>query len=125
MAAQQLTITGNLVGDPELKFTPNGAAVASLTVAVQDRYRDRSGEFKDGATTYFDVTAWRDLAEHCAASLSKGTRVVVTGSITSSSYEKEDGTKGYRWGVQADDVAASLRFAEATIRRAVRETARS
>ena len=75
----QVTIVGNLTDDPELRYTPNGAAVAKFRVAVSPRFKDENGQWKDGDTSYFSISAWRALAENAAESLTRGTRVVVTG----------------------------------------------
>lgn len=120
MGAQQITITGNLTQDPEIRFSDGGAAVARLTVAANERYRDKSGAWKDGDSFFADVSCWRELAERVGASLHKGDRVIVTGHLKSRRWEKPDGTTGYATALEADDVAASVRFAEVSIRRVVR-----
>ena len=74
----QVTIVGNLTDDPELRYTPNGAAVAKFRVAVNRRYKDQSGEWKDGDTSYFTVNAWRTLAENVAETLTRGANVIVS-----------------------------------------------
>ena len=80
MAANHVTLIGNLVDDPELRFTPSGVAMAKIRFAVNRRYQDRNGEWQED-TSFFGGTLWRDAAENCAESLSKGTRVIVTGRL--------------------------------------------
>ena len=112
MADTHVTITGNLTDDPELKFIPNGNAVANFRVAVTARVRD--GEtWRDGDTSYFRVNCWRQLAEHVADSLSKGDRAVVIGRLKSRSWETPEGDKRSVVEVEADEVAPSLRWATA------------
>ena len=116
VADTHVTITGNLTDDPELKFTPNGVAVASFRIAVTPRVRD--GEtWRDGETSFFRVNAWRDLAEHVGDSLSKGDRAVVIGRLRSRSWETAEGEKRSVVEVEADEVAVSLRWATATVER--------
>ena len=114
----QVTIVGNLTRDPELRYTPNGAAVVKLGVAVSRRVKDEtSGQWKDADTSFFDVTAWRSLAENIAESLAQGNRVVVTGRLRMSSWETQDGEKRSRVEIEADEVAPSLRWATAKLER--------
>jgi len=121
MTAINVTVIGNLARDPELRYTPTGAAVASFTVASSERYRDNSGEWHDGPTSWVRCNAWRDLAEHVAETLGKGDRVIVTGKIAQRDYEiTAPGGKGApekrtTWEVRADDVGPSLRSATAKI----------
>src|SRR3979409_2166664 len=96
MAAGDVTITviGNLTDDPELRFTPSGAAVAKFRVASTPRFLDKtSGEWKDGEPLFLACTAWRQLAEHVAESLTRGVRVIVTGRLRQRSYETKEGEK--------------------------------
>ena len=109
----QVTIVGNLTRDPELRYTPNGAAVVKLGVAVSRRVRDESGQWKDADTSFFDVTAWRSLAENIAESLTQGTRVVVTGRLRTNSWETAEGERRSKVEIEADEVAPSLRWATA------------
>jgi len=89
-----LTITGNLTADPELRFTGTGTAVAAFTVAASRRVYDQaSGQWKDGDTLFLRCSAWRDLADHVAESLSKGMRVIVTGRLKQRTYETSEGEK--------------------------------
>jgi single-strand DNA-binding protein len=114
-----VTIVGNLTADPELRFTSGGHPVASIDVAVSKRVKDNN-EWKDELQGFFRVTCWRDLAENCAESLTKGMRVVVVGSLKESRWEK-DGQKHSRVEIAADEVAPSLRFASAQIRKTERK----
>ena len=117
MADTHVTITGNLTDDPELKVIPNGNAVANFRVAVTARVRD--GEtWRDGDTSFFRVTCWRDLAEHVADSLAKGDRAVIIGRLKSRSWETPEGERRSVVEVDADEVAPSLRFAVARPERA-------
>jgi single-strand DNA-binding protein len=110
MADTHVTITGNLTDDPEVRFTPNGNAVANFRLAVTARVRD--GEtWRDGDTSYFRINVWRQLAEHVADSLSKGDRAVVIGRLRSRSWETPEGERRSVVEVEADEVAPSLRWA--------------
>ncbi len=114
-----LTIIGNLTSDPELRFTPSGAAVASFTVASTPRTFDRqSNEWKDGETLFMRCSAWRDLAENVAQSCSRGSKVMVTGRLGSRSYETKEGEKRTTMEMQADEVGAALSRATVQITRA-------
>jgi len=113
-----ITIVGNLTGDPDLRFTPAGVAVAKFTVASTPRVYDKaSGEYRDGEPLFLTCTAWRDLAEHAAESLSKGARVIVTGRLRLSRWETDDGEKRSAYGLDVDEVGPSLRFATCTVHR--------
>jgi single-strand DNA-binding protein len=117
MADTHVTIIGNLTDDPELKYTPNGAAVTNFRVAVTARVRD--GEtWRDGDTSFFRINCWRQLAEHAADSLSKGDRAVIIGRLKSRSWETPEGDKRSVVEVEADEVAPSLRWAIAKPERA-------
>jgi single-strand DNA-binding protein len=119
MADTHVTLIGNLTDDPELKFTANGAAVASFRLAVTPRVKD-GDTWRDGDTSFFRVNAWRDLAENLHESLPKGTRVVVVGQLKSRSWETPEGEKRSVVEVTADDVAPSLRWATASVERTSR-----
>lgn len=126
MSATQITITGNLTDDPELRFTPNGQAVTKFVVACNERYRDRtSGEWKDGGTAFLTCQAWRSLAENVAESLTRGARVVVTGVIRQRSYETREGEKRTVYEVTASDVGASLTYASAKLTKTARRNGES
>lgn len=112
-----ITIIGNLTGDPELRFTPSGAAVANFTVASTPRQFDRqSNEWKDGETLFMRCSVWREAAENVAESLTRGSRVVVQGRLVSRSWEdKESGQKRSVMEMQVDEVGPSLRYATAKV----------
>lgn len=112
-----VTIVGNLTRDPELRFTPSGQATASFGVAVNRRWQDRSTQEWQEQVSFFDVVTWRELAENCAQSLSKGTRVIVSGRLDQRSWETQDGDKRTKIEITADEVAPSLRWATAQINR--------
>lgn len=116
-----VTIVGNITRDPELKYTPSGQAVVKFGVAVNRRTK-KDGEWVDAEPSFFDVSAWQGLAENIAESLSKGTRVVVTGRLEQRSWE-QDGQKRYAVEVVADEVAPSLRWATAAVARTERSNA--
>jgi len=123
MAAGDITVTvvGNLTNDPELRFTPSGAAVASFTVASSSRVLDRAtNEWKDGDTTYLRCSVWRQYAENVAESLTKGTRVIVTGRLKQRSYETREGEKRTVMEIDVDDVGPALRYATAKVNRVQR-----
>jgi single-strand DNA-binding protein len=105
-----LTLTGNLTDDPELRFTPNGVAVANFRLAVDQRVWDTDG-WKDGESSYFRVNVWRDQAEYVSRSLHKGARCVVVGRLKSRSWETPEGQRRSAVEVDADEVGMSLRFA--------------
>jgi single-strand DNA-binding protein len=117
MADTHVTITGNLTDDPDLRFTPNGNAVANFRLAVTARVRDGDG-WRDGETSFFRVNVWQQLAEHVSESLAKGDRVVVIGRLKSRSWETPEGDKRSVVEVEADEVAPSLRWAIAKPERA-------
>ena len=111
-----ITIVGNLVDDPEFRYTAAGHAVVRFRVASTPRYQDRqTGEWKDGTSLFLTCTAWRDLGEHVAESLQRGTRVIVQGRLRQRTYETDTGDKRTVHELEADEVGPSLRFATATI----------
>jgi single-strand DNA-binding protein len=111
-----ITIIGNLTNDPELRFTPSGAAVANFTVASTPRTFDRqSNEWKDGDTLFMRCSVWRDAAENVAESLQRGTRVLVSGRLRSRSYETKEGEKRTVVEMEVDEVGPSLRYATAKV----------
>jgi len=122
MADTHVTLTGNLTDDPELKFTGNGAAVASFRLAVTPRVRD-GDTWRDGETSFFRVNAWRDLAENLTESLGKGARVIVVGQLKARSWETPEGEKRSVVEITAEEVGPSLRWATATPERASRPKA--
>src|SRR5881396_3540725 len=113
----QITIVGNLTDDPELRYTPNGAAVVNFSVAVTPRIRDEGGGWKDGDTSFFRVNAWRTLAENSAESLTRGSRVVVVGRLRQRSWETPEGERRSVVEIEADELGPSLRWATAKIER--------
>ena len=116
-----ITIVGNLTGDPELRFTPSGAAVANFTVASTPRTFDRqSNEWKDGETLFMRCSVWRDAAENVAESLQRGTRVIVTGRLKSRSYETKEGEKRTVIEMDVDDVGPSMKYATAKVNKTSR-----
>ena len=116
-----MTITGNLVDDPELRYTPAGQPVARFRIASTPRYQDgRTGEWKDGDTLFLTCVAWRQLAENTAESLTRGTRVIVTGRLRQRSYETKEGEKRTVYEVQADELGPSLRNASAKVQKTTR-----
>ena len=116
-----LTLVGNLTGDPELRFTPSGAAVANFTVASTPRTFDRqTSEWKDAETLFMRCSIWREAAENVAESLHRGTRVVVTGRLVSRSWETPEGEKRTVMEMQADEIGPSLRYATAQVTKAQR-----
>lgn len=116
-----ITVIGNLTDDPELRFTPSGAAVANFTVASTPRQFDRqTNEWKDGETLFLRCSVWRQAAENVAESLQKGMRVMVQGRLVSRSYEDREGQKRTVNELQVDEVGPSLTWATAKVTRASR-----
>jgi single-strand DNA-binding protein len=112
----QITISGNLVDDPELRFTPSGQPVARFRVASTPRFRDNaSGEWKDGDSLFLSCNVWRQAAENVAESLQRGMRVIVSGRLRQRSYETKEGEKRTVYEVEVDDVGPSLRNASAKV----------
>jgi single-strand DNA-binding protein len=117
----QLTVVGNLTADPELRYTDKGVALAKFTVASTPRVFDRvKNEYRDGDPVFLTCTAWRELAEHVAESLPKGARVVVMGRLRLSRWETDAGEKRSAYGLDADEVGPSLRFAMAKVTKMTR-----
>jgi single-strand DNA-binding protein len=107
-----ITLIGNLTGDPELRFTPSGAAVANFTVACTPRTLDRqSNEWKDGETLFISCAVWRQVAENVAESLTRGSRVVVHGRLKARSYDDRDGNKRTVFECDVEEIGASMRYA--------------
>lgn len=116
-----ITVVGNLTADPDLRFTPSGAAVASFTVASTPRVYDRqSGEWKDGDALFLRCSIWREAAENVAESLTRGSRVIVTGRLRQRSFETREGEKRTVVEVDVDEVGPSLRYATAKINKVSR-----
>jgi len=119
----QITIAGNLVDDPELRYTPTGQAVAKFRVASTPRFRDnQSGEWKDGDSLFLTCNVWRQAAENVAESLQRGMRVIVQGRLRQRSYETREGEKRTVYEVEVDDVGPSMRNASAKVTRSNRSS---
>ena len=118
-----ITVVGNLTGDPELRFTPSGAAVASFTVASTPRTLDKAtNEWKDGEALFLRCSIWRQAAENVAESLQKGMRVVVQGRLQQRSYDTKEGEKRTVIELQVDEIGPSLKYATAKVNRTTRGT---
>lgn len=116
-----ITIIGNMVQDPELRFTPSGSAVANFSVASTPRTFDRNkNEWVDGDTLFMRCSAWREMAENIAESLTKGMRVIATGRLKSRSYETREGEKRTVIELEVDEIGPSLRYANAKVNRTAR-----
>ena len=116
-----ITVVGNLTADPELRFTPSGAAVANFTVASTPRTFDRaSGEWKDGEALFLRCNIWREAAENVAESLTRGSRVVATGRLKQRSFETREGEKRTVVELEVDEIGPSLRYATAKVNKASR-----
>ena len=121
MNETQLTITGNLVDDPELRFTPSGQPVAKFRIASTPRFYDKqSNAWKDGDSLFLTVNVWRQAAENVAESLTRGSRAIVTGRLRQRSYETKEGEKRTVYEIEADEVGVSLRNATAKVTKASR-----
>jgi len=113
-----ITVVGNLTDDPELRFTPSGAAVAKFRIASTPRTMDRqSNEWKDGEPLFLACNVWRDAAEHVAESLQRGSRVIVQGRLRQRSYETREGEKRTVYELEVDEIGPSLRYATAKVQR--------
>lgn len=116
-----ITVVGNLTADPELRFTPSGAAVANFTVASTPRTFDRaSGEWKDGEALFLRCSIWRQAAENVAETLTRGMRVVVQGRLRQRSFETKEGEKRTVVEMEADEIGPSLRYATAKVNKVSR-----
>lgn len=116
-----ITVVGNIVADPELRFTPSGAAVANFRIASTPRsFNRQTNQWEDGEALFLTVNVWRQAAENVAESLSKGMRVIVTGRLKQRSYETREGEKRSVFKVEADEVGPSLTFAKADVQRTPR-----
>ncbi len=112
--SNSVTLVGNLVDDPELRFTQSGVAMAKVRLAVGRRYQDRNQEWQE-ETSFFSGTCWREMAETVAESLTKGTRVIVTGKLEQRSWETPDGDKRSVVEIRIEEIGPSLRWATATV----------
>lgn len=108
-------LIGNITRDPELRFTPSGAAVATFGLAVNRRWRNQQTNDWEEQTSFFDIVCWREMAENVAESLTKGSRVIVTGRLDQRSWETDQGDKRTKVEVVADEVGPSLRWATAQV----------
>ena len=116
-----ITVIGNLTDNPELRFTPSGAAVAKFRIASTPRYFDKaSGEWRDGDPLFLSCNLWRDPAENAAESLARGTRVIVTGRLRQRSYETSEGEKRTVMELEVDEIGPSLRYARTKVMRMTR-----
>jgi len=116
-----ITVVGNLTADPELRFTPSGAAVANFTVASTPRMYDRqSGEWKDGEALFMRCSIWREAAENVAESLTRGARVIVSGRLKQRSFETKEGEKRTVVELEVDEIGPSLRYATAKVNKTSR-----
>lgn len=117
--SNSVTVVGNLTREPELRYTPSGAAVVKFGMAVNRSYNNRNGD-KVEQTDFFDVTAWRELGENVAESLSVGSRVIVTGRLQQDRWENDGGEKRSKIYIVADEIGPSLRWATASITKTTR-----
>ncbi|MDJ0792224.1 MAG: single-stranded DNA-binding protein [Acidimicrobiia bacterium] len=117
--SNSVTLVGNLVEDPELRFTASGVAMARIRLAVSRRYQDRNGEWQEDSS-FFGGTCWRDVAENVAESLSKGSRIIVTGRLKQRSWETNEGDKRSVVEIDIQEIGPSLRWATATVTRTPR-----
>ncbi|HWS32265.1 MAG TPA: single-stranded DNA-binding protein [Actinoplanes sp.] len=116
-----ITVVGNLVNDPELRYTNSGAAVATFRVASTPRTMDRqSGEWKDGEPLFLTCNIWREAAEHVTESLQRGARVIVQGRLRQRSYDTKEGEKRTVYELEVDEIGPSLRYATAKVQKASR-----
>ena len=119
-----LTVVGNLTADPELRYTQSGVPVVNLTIASSPRIFDRAtNEWKDGTTTFLRCTAWREYAEHIAASLRKGNNVIALGRLAQRDYETKEGEKRVTYELELDHVGPTLAYATAVVTRVSRSSA--
>ncbi|MFI6325109.1 single-stranded DNA-binding protein [Nonomuraea sp. NPDC050556] len=119
-----ITVIGNLTADPDMRYTPAGVAVAAFTVASTRRtYDKQTGKWADGDTLFLRCSVWREVADHVTESLTKGTRVIVTGRLKQRDYEDKDGIKRTIYEIDVEEVGPSLRFATAKPTKAARQNA--
>jgi single-strand DNA-binding protein len=115
-----IIVVGNLTDDPELRFTPQGVAVANFRIAVSRRVKDEGGNWKDGDTSFFKVNCWRQLAENVAESLTRGSRTMVAGRLRMRQWETQEGEKRSVVEIEADEVGPSLKWATAKVEKTSR-----
>ena len=121
MATNTVTVIGNLVEDPELRFTPSGVAMAKIRVAVNRRWRDKNNDWQE-ETSFFGGTCWREAAENVAESLQKGARVIISGSLEQRSWETQEGDKRSIVELRIDEIGPSLRWATASVTRTAKSS---
>lgn len=119
MAGNSVTLIGNLVEDPELRFTPSGIAMAKIRLAVNRRWRDQQDQWQE-ETSFFGGTLWREAAENAAESLQKGMRVIVSGSLEQRSWETQEGEKRSIVEIRIEELGPSLRWATASVTKTAR-----
>jgi single-strand DNA-binding protein len=117
MNGNSVTLVGNVTRDPELRFTPSGQATASFGLAVNRVWNDRQTNERKEAVSFFDIVCWREMAENASESLTKGSRIIVTGRLEQRSWEGQDGEKRSKIEVVADEIGPSLRWATAEVRK--------
>jgi single-strand DNA-binding protein len=117
------TVVGNLTQDPEIRYTREGQATTSLSLAVNRRWQNQQTKEWEESTSFLDVVCWRDLAENVALSLTKGMRIVVSGRLEQRSWETDEGDRRSKVEIVADEIGASLRFATVDIHKVQRHTA--
>jgi single-strand DNA-binding protein len=122
MSAISTTVIGNLTADPELRFTPTGTPVAVFTVASNERFRDQSGQWQDGPTSFVRCNAWRHLAEHIAESAAKGDRLIVTGTFRQRGYETASDEKRTVWELAVSEAGAAMTYATVKVSKVRRDT---
>lgn len=120
-SGNEVTVVGNATRAPELRFTPSGQAVASFGLAVNRRWQDKTSQEWQEATSFFDVTAWSNLAENAAQSIEKGSRVVVVGRLDQQQWETPEGDKRSKIQIVADEIAPSLKWATCQVTKVVRQ----
>lgn len=120
MSGNSVFLVGNITRDPELRFTPSGQATATFGLAVNRRWQNKQSNEWEEATSFFDIVCWREMAEHASESLSRGSRVMVSGRLEQRSWETQDGDKRSKVEVVADEVGPSLRWATAEVRKSER-----
>jgi single-strand DNA-binding protein len=118
-----VTVAGNLTRDPEIRYTREGQATTSLSVAVNRRWQNQQTKEWEESVSFLDVVCWRDLAENVALSLSKGSRVLISGRLEQRSWETDSGERRSKVEIVADDIGASLRFATTDVHRVHRQVA--
>jgi single-strand DNA-binding protein len=124
VTAPKVTVVGRLTADPELRFTPSGAAVANFTIAANDRYLDKSTqEWKDKPAVFLRANVWREFAENVAESLTKGTEVIAQGTLSQREFETRDGEKRTVIELEVDAIGPNLHFATAKVAKAEKAAA--